>query len=69
MCVCVDADYIQLVTLPRTPYSFAGVPSSLISAEEWKHFARQFDRLQGGWCCAPGRQQPRAAGFHLIKTD
>ena len=40
----------------------------LLSPREWRIFKRTFAGLQGGWCCAPAGQKPRAAGFHLMHT-
>lgn len=42
---------------------------ALLDAEGWRTFRARFDRLQGGWCCAPHGGQPRAAGFHLLNAD
>lgn len=40
----------------------------LLSPREWRSFKKTFAGLQGGWCCAPAGQKPRAAGFHVMHT-
>ena len=40
----------------------------LLAPRTWRGFKRTFARLQGGWCCAPTGQSPRAAGFHVMNS-
>jgi len=48
---------------------YGPVKSGWLSLKELRTFKDTFGRLQGGWCCAPRREEPRAAGFHILHPD
>jgi hypothetical protein len=55
--------------LGGTPAPPAALLLELLDGGGWSAFRARFERLQGGWCCAPNGGQPRAAGFHLLNAD